>query len=234
MSQLPEMLMTRLDAATVRQAIFFRDDDAGWEQVALRRLLDLFESHQMPLDLAVIPAAVDNGVAAELRRRADRNDLLGLHQHGFAHVNHEVEGRKCEFGAARHRQQQQADIERGRAALHKLFGLRLDAIFTPPWNRCSADTRAVLRELGFSAISQTVEDAGAADDALAELPITFDWQKPRTPRRTLPMDAPIGVMLHHAVMSETDFAQLDRLLAVLARHGAALPRRMRDLVVQPC
>lgn len=234
MSLLPEWLLAQLNATEDRRALFFRDDDAGWEHAALQRLLDLFESHDMPLDLAVIPAAVTDAVAADLRLRSDRWQHLGLHQHGFAHVSHEAVGRKCEFGSMRLREQQRADIESGRQVLQDRFGLRLDAIFTPPWNRCSTETRTVLQELGFSAISQTADDAGLIDDPLVELPITFDWHKPRSPRRALPVDAPIGIMLHHATMTDLDFEQLDQLLTILSRHGGVIAHRMRDLVSPTC
>ena len=94
--------------------VFFRDDDAGWRDDRLLALLDLFAEHALPLDVAVIPAALGEPVAAELRGRAGAR--LGLHQHGFAHANHEPDGRKHEFGpsrplrrsAARHRGRRRA------------------------------------------------------------------------------------------------------------------------------
>ena len=76
---------------------------------------------------------------------------VGLHQHGLAHVNHEREGRKCEFGPSRDAAAQRRDIADGRERLAALLGDRVDPIFTPPWNRCTADTGAVLAELGFAA-----------------------------------------------------------------------------------
>src|SRR4051812_44895721 len=74
-------------------SVFFRDDDAGWADARLCALLDRFERHGLPADLAVIPAALDHRLAGELRRRA-ATQRLGLHQHGFAHRNHEPDGRK--------------------------------------------------------------------------------------------------------------------------------------------
>ena len=149
-----------LDAADRPVRFFFRDDDAGWGDVRLIELLDLFAACSLPVDLAVIPRALDAGLAGELgmRRR------VGLHQHGLAHVNHEREGRKCEFGPARAADAQRRDIEAGRARLADLLGARVDPIFTPPWNRCTADTGRCLAALGFEVLSREAR-AGAAGRA---------------------------------------------------------------------
>ena len=69
------------------------------------------------------------------RQTSGRNDLR-VHQHGFAHVNHEPEGRKCEFGVNRSPQRQREDISRGRDLLRGWFG-DVPSVFTPPWNRCA-------------------------------------------------------------------------------------------------
>ena len=79
---------------------------------------------------------------------------VGIHQNGFAHVNHEREGRKCEFGPSRGFAAQREDIAAGQERLRELLGERLDPFFTPPWNRCTADTGAALVELGFAGLSR--------------------------------------------------------------------------------
>jgi hypothetical protein len=58
--------------------VFFRDDDAGWADARLLALCDLFGALELPLDLAVIPAALHDGLARELRAR----DWRGRHKHG--------------------------------------------------------------------------------------------------------------------------------------------------------
>ena len=90
-----------LDAARAPVTFFFRDDDGGWADLRLRALLDVHEEYGMPVDLALIPDALSPWLIRHLERRASRNGLLGLHQHGRAHVNHETTGRKCEFGESR-------------------------------------------------------------------------------------------------------------------------------------
>src|SRR5918912_1563742 len=102
-----------LDAAAGPVEVFFRDDDAGWSDGRLLDLLDAFADRCVVLDLAVIPAALEPWLAGELRDRADLGEVR-LHQHGYAHVNHEPAGRKCEFGPSRGRAAQAGDIAAGR------------------------------------------------------------------------------------------------------------------------
>ena len=55
-----------------------------------------------------------------------------------------TDGRKCEFGESRSRELQHADIAAGKELLSDLLGPITDPIFTPPWNRCTASTAALL------------------------------------------------------------------------------------------
>jgi len=234
-------LRAALDARPTPVAFFFRDDDAGWDDPALEALLDVFEPHGMPLDVAAIPLATSPRTVELLttRRERGRNDLR-VHQHGLAHVNHEPEGRKCEFGASRSPEQQRDDIARGREVLRELFG-ELPAVFTPPWNRCAPWTAEVLRDLGFTVLSRDVSAGTAGVPGLLELPITVDWF---AKRRKAPVDragrgellaeaaagdGPVGLMLHHEVMSPQDRADVGELLAVVRAHPAASAAHLDEL-----
>jgi peptidoglycan/xylan/chitin deacetylase (PgdA/CDA1 family) len=223
------LLGSALDEAAAPVEVFFRDDDAGWGDARLLRLADLFASHGLPLDLAVIPAELTPGLAAELRSRP-----VGLHQHGYAHLNHQREGRKCEFGSDRSRAQQEADISRGRERLQSLLGDRLDPFFTPPWNRCTRDTGETLVALGFAALSR--EHRAEPLGLLPEVPVHLDVVR-LSPDELDERFAgfvrdggPVGVMFHHAVMEDDDFARADALLALLAGHGKVVPRALAELV----
>ena len=207
-----------LDARAAPADVFFRDDDAGWDDDRLHALLDRFAAHGLPLDLAVIPAALDRRLAAELRRRT-ATQPLALHQHGYTHANHKPDGRKYEFGPHRSPEQQHRDIAAGAARLHDLLGDLSQPIFTPPWNRCTPDTAHALAELGFSVLSREYRAAPLNVAGLRELPIRIDWVKPDAPEQladALAGDAPIGVMFHHAVMDADDLATADALLKLLA------------------
>jgi hypothetical protein len=212
-----------LDRLATPPEVFFRDDDAGWDDARLHALLDRFAHHGLPLDLAVIPAALDHELAHALRRRA-ATQPLGLHQHGYAHRNHEPDGRKYEFGPDRPAQQQHRDIAAGAAHLRELLGDLIQPIFTPPWNRCTRDTGHALVDLGFTVLSREWRAAPLGIESLEELPIRIDWVKRDAPEQlatALADRRPIGVMFHHAVMDGADLARADELLALLADRARA-------------
>jgi peptidoglycan/xylan/chitin deacetylase (PgdA/CDA1 family) len=219
---------------------FFRDDDAGWDDSRLRALLDRFARHDLPLDVAVIPAALNSTLGRELERRVMRGAALGLHQHGYAHANHESTGRKCEFGPSRKAVDQYMDIESGKRLLTEVFGEHVDPIFTPPWNRCTQVTVVSLCALGFRALSR---DADASDLDLLdliELPVSVDWRSRAEKRPTLhelgqrlaqaaARTGPVGIMLHHAVMDDSSLDEVEAVLALLAAHPRAQCVPMREL-----
>jgi len=222
---------------------FFRDDDAGWDDTALLRLLELFHVRSVPIDLAVIPASLSDALACELRaRRGQAPDLLGLHQHGFAHVNHEREGRKCEFGATRSPGAQRDDLVRGRHALERQLGW-CDAIFTPPWNRCTQSTVEALLDLGFETLSRDATAQSLCLGGMRELPVAVDWCKgpgevkmrlssiAQRAAAAVDAGAPVGVMLHHCVMGESDFHHLDALLQTLCSLPGVQCQLMREVAV---
>ncbi len=97
-----DALRAALDTRPTPVWFFFRDDDAGWDDTALEALLDVFEPHGLPLDVATIPLAATSRTVEVIttRQTSGRNDLR-VHQHGLAHVNHEPVGRPCEFGVSR-------------------------------------------------------------------------------------------------------------------------------------
>lgn len=236
-------LRRKLDAATHRVDFFFRDDDAGRADERLFALLDLFERHALPLDVAVIPRALTPALASELRVRvAAAPETLAFHQHGFAHHNHELEGRKCEFGTSRTRELQQRDIEEGRRLLEEAHGLNVSGIFTPPWNRCTAATGEALRACGFRLLSRDVTARPLGIDGLNELPVRVDWFAHRKGVRLSLEElgaslaeaassaaSPVGVMLHHELMDDAELARTDELLALLATHTAVRCHLMTSL-----
>jgi peptidoglycan/xylan/chitin deacetylase (PgdA/CDA1 family) len=236
-------LRRELDAAPAPVTFFFRDDDAGWDDEALLALLELFAGNAVPLDLAVIPATLTPELAAELHRRAlVAPGLVGLHQHGYAHTNHERAGRPCEFGPSRPAEDQKRDIERGARRLHELLGEVVAPIFTPPWNRCTRSTARCLREFGFVALSRDSSAEPVDVPGLQEIRVGVDWLARRKGTRVslrevgdrlaaaVRVDASVGVMLHHAVMGPADCAAVEALLDVVASHPTARCRTMASLV----
>jgi predicted deacetylase len=235
-------LRRALDEAAHPVEVFFRDDDAGWAYDALRAVMDRFAAAGVPLDVAVIPAALTRRLTAELARRvADGGGLVALHQHGWAHTNHEPTGRSCEFGPSRSAADQRADVARGAAVLREAFGVVDAPVFVPPWNRCTATTASVLAELGLAVLSRDSTATPLPGSTVPELPVTADWfgkrrgvRVDREGRGELLAAAarerrPLGVMLHHAVMADPDLEDLGDLLRVVVASPAVRLRTMGDV-----
>ena len=232
-----------LDRISSPVTLFFRDDDAGWEDEKLFRLLDIVTTYQMPIALAAIPMAVGPHLAAELRSiLATGTSLVSVHQHGYAHVNHEASGRKSEFGASRPRDLQRQDLADGRRWLEDLLACALPPMFTPPWNRCTRDTAECLAELGVRVLSRDVAAERFGLASLLELPVSHDWTGRRgvwrgsiawgdTIARAIVPGATIGIMLHHAVMTGDDHRLLSDLLDLLAGRSCISVRQMHDVAI---
>ena len=230
-----------LDRAEKPVRIFFRDDDAGWADDKLYSLLDTFAFAGFPIDLAVIPEALGHDLAGELLiRQQQSKHLIGLHQHGYSHTNYELDGRKCEFGNSRTKQQQKDDIAKGQGRLREAFGTALDPLFTPPWNRCTQDTADCLEELDFRLLSRDVTAAGLESSTLTQVPVHIDWSKiiktatdplpelGQTIADTINNNELTGIMLHHADMDGDKLKPLAALLAVFSSHQNVQGLLLRD------
>lgn len=233
-----------LDAAQGPVDLFVRDDDVGWEDARLWRLLDLFARHALPVDLAVIPMELDAVLARNLCDRAEAAPhMVSWHQHGFAHTNNEPTGRKCEFGTTRGGRLQRRDIGEGQSRLRDLLGSS-DPIFTPPWNRCTPTTGKCLVELGFEVLSLEARASPLAISGLVELPIQIDWFAHRKGvrlnlgefgellARVIERSGRVGLMLHHAQMNSAERAAANELLALFSSHDSVRARRMLELARQ--
>ena len=236
-----------LDEAIEPVTFFFRDDDAGWSDERLFLLLDLFGRHGTPLDLAVIPTALTPALARRIAERVEAQpELIAAHQHGFAHINHEVEGRKCEFGPTRAAALLERDIRHGKHLLEEMLGALVQPIFTPPWNRCGKQTGECLIRLGFRVLSRDYSAEPLRLPGLLEMPVHVDWfarRKGEALKREqmgmliaeLMSDSdPVGIMFHHELMDEGERHAAGELLSLLSLHSRAKCRLMQELVGGQC
>ena len=236
-------LRKTLDAASGTIPFFFRNDDVGWEDARLFALLRIFNNYHVPIDLAVIPKSVLQITAKRLCKLVANDPWqVSVHQHGYAHANHEKIGRQCEFGESRSRELQLADITAGKQRLLELFGPVTESIFTPPWNRCTTITADCLQEAGFSALSRDASATPFNARDLLELPVSVDWfaKRKKVPLTLAELGelvgaaasgpSPVGVMLHHAIMNEEEREKLGKLLQLLSSHSQAHCVLMRELV----
>lgn len=118
----------------------------------LSALLHVFDRHGVPLDLAVIPAALSESLAAHLRA----GPRTGPHGYTSTATPTSTTSRPDARTSSgpRGRHPQQSDIARGRSLLQEAFDAALDPVFTPPWNRCTRGTADTLVALGFEVLSR--------------------------------------------------------------------------------
>ncbi|MCG3163166.1 MAG: hypothetical protein JMDDDDMK_04549 [Acidobacteria bacterium] len=210
--------------------LFFRDDDVDEDEATLRRLLEIFLRREAPINLGVIPGRLTAAGGELLAQSVSAAPaLIELNQHGWLHLNHEREGRKCEFGPGRTYAEQLADIARGQERMTEAFGSDWFPVFIPPWNRCVADTHRALDQLGFRAFSAKRGSSVVTGYRFKEISITldlFNWLDGASLKSAeeivdelsaqLARQQTIGVMLHHKVMDEQAFTFLDAVLDAFA------------------
>ncbi|MBA2555344.1 MAG: hypothetical protein H0V10_16975 [Geodermatophilaceae bacterium] len=233
-----------LDASPYPCPVFFRDDDAGWADQRLFALLDVFDRYGVAVDVAAIPTELRPGLTAALTDRLVGSPLR-VHQHGYAHANHESTERKHEFGPSRQVSAKAADIAAGRVLMREAFGELCDPIFTPPWNRCTPDIADALITQGFGVLSRDSSAPPVQRPGLAEVPVTVDWFGHRKGARWTPdelaariaaaVDAaePLGLMLHHAVTDQAELARVEEVVALLARHPHVRATSIVELAMAP-
>jgi hypothetical protein len=237
---------TSLAGLTEPVTWFFRDDDAGWGDDHLWALAEVFCAAGVPLDVAAIPAEVGTGTARRLAQLVDEG-AVRVYQHGWAHLNHELEGRRCEFGPGRTAAEQYADLTAGRGLLAELLDGRAEPVFVPPWNRCTSVTLDLLAALGFAGLSRDADSARCDHQALGEAGVRVDWARlwrqggPWRVGHALAAAVAdvrqagrgtVGVMLHHAVMGPAELSAAWELLAVVHDHPAVRVSPLATLVRQ--
>jgi len=222
--------------------LWWRDDDAVAASARLDRLVSI--AGDIPISLAVIPAAADPGLAAWLTQpsRSPQAGRLAILQHGWCHTNHDVEGKKSEFPPERSRHAVASDLVAGQARLTALFGAHALAVLVPPWNRFDPCFLPLLAACGFRAIS-CIKPRRAAwpSPGIAQVNVHVDlveWAGNRgfigeevaldrlaghlRARRLGEVDAeePTGILTHHLLQDEATDAFLCRLVATTGAHPA--------------
>ena len=239
-------LRTELDAWPPGAAtLWWRDDDAGPADPALDQLLALVETHAAPIALAVVPAWLDESVAAGIRTGPAG---LRVVQHGYAHRNHEppapdgTRGKPAELGAARSPETALAELAIGWTRLATLVPTRLRPALVPPWNRVADNIRTMLPAAGYRVLSTFGPRPTPAWDAqLREVNTHVDpiqWRAGKrfggpawtldqirhhlAERRAGRVDPaePTGLLTHHRDLTPPAWACLDALLGHLRAHPA--------------
>jgi len=240
MSDLWTDLATELShwqAAGLTATLWWRDDDAVSDTLALRRLSEVAAA---PVALAVIPAEMQPDLP-QLLAATDAAPGLFVLQHGFRHQNYEpAERKKAELGAARPAAAVLAELATGWVMLQRSFGARALPVLTPPWNRIDAAVVAGLPQAGFRGITtylprRQAEPVAGLRQVNTHVDI-IDWHGTRGFLGTEPVldlllrhlrarrqgaadiTEPTGLLTHHLVHDAACWSFLQRLQDWLSRH----------------
>jgi hypothetical protein len=225
-----------LDAALAARAapvaLWWRDDDAGPDDLRLDRLLALAARRGVPVALATVPAALTPAATDRILASAGASVL----QHGVAHADHALHGeRRIELGGSAGPAELQGPVAAGRVQLAAAFGRRFLPVMVPPWNRMAPDVAACLPGWGFRGFSGWADGPPPVPDRLIRVDAHLDAIDWRGGRRCLGADelagrlvtllatgraGPFGLLTHHLVTDEAGFAALDRFLGVVQDRAA--------------
>ena len=219
---------TKLDAELERRTptLWWRDDDAVADTPALHRLMDLADSVDAPLTLAVIPGNLEDSLAPAV---AGRNVTTAVH--GWSHTNHAPpDGKKAEFRDHRPQPTLMDEAKKGKEVLGAAFGPQALPLFIPPWNRM--DEGLPLAAHGYRGVSIFGQREISHTHNLIRFDShldPIDWRGTRSAISTqlmadqiadlLAIDAPIGLMTHHLVHDEAIWSLCEELVSRLAGAG---------------
>ena len=230
-----------------RPATFWwRDDDAAAPTAALRRLLAIATSAQVPLALAVIPAKLRSGVDGLVGEAPS----VRVVQHGYAHINHgancgvKEKGRGAwELGFERGLAPVLEELVAGRDILEAAFPGRVAPVLVPPWNRIDGRVTAGLPGIGYRGLSTFgARPSPSPVPGLIQINAHCDpikWKRGRSfagipacldalvghlrANRHGPDDAvePTGLLTHHLDLDEEAWAFTAELIRRVGEHPAA-------------
>lgn len=243
--RLPEDIWDRIEAtlaASPPGQIFFRADDVAVPSGKQDRLLSMFSKHRMPLCCALVPAwlTADRWHTID-RSVAGRHEFFAWHQHGWTHRNHQITGKKQEFGSAVSTAGKRQAIRQGKKRLTRLLGPLFLPFFTPPWNRVDAETMEILGEEGFIGLSRFRGDTLPPVPGLIDIPVNVDLhtRKDATPEAgwkalleelaTALNSRRAGLMIHHQRMNEEAFSFLGELLERLGDYPHLTPVHFENI-----
>lgn len=241
-------VLDRLEAvasAGRQVAFWWRDDDAVAVTPELDDLLARSARFDVPLALAVIPRDAEPALANRLNGQSG----VVVLQHGYAHRNHAPPtAKKAELGAHRPVDQVLGELSDGYRRMSALFGRRFLHVLTPPWNRITPDVARRRKEIGLVGLSAV---GHVDEDARNVAHIQFDpiaWHRGRRfigtdeanavlvreiDRRLDGSEEPIGLLTHHLVQNAETWAYVDRLLALLTDHRAAVWPSIEEVFDRP-
>lgn len=227
----------------LKARFWWRDDDAIEPTPALDRLLDIANTYQIEVGLAVIPEPATQALADRLRNEPYAKVLL----HGYRHKNYQRKdlGEKAaELGTRRDPAEAIDELRQGKARLEQMFGDSFIPALVPPWNRMTPEIGRGAAAIGLAGRSSFNWFHEAEPHWLQTHIDMIKWKKGRrfigwrssamrfdlqlTRRRNSPAE-PIGILSHHLAMEEDSFRFLEEVHAITSAHPGAEWPPIHDL-----
>ena len=218
--------LARLRDAGRTPMFWWRDDDAAQPTDAVKRLLALSRSADVPVALAVVPLAAVPELFVELP--------ACVLMHGTDHRNRAAAcEKKTEFSATEPEDETLRRLREARERLTALAGERFLPVLAPPWNRIRRSLVPRLPEValrGLSGFGRRGEQARGVMEINTHVDI-IDWHGTRgfigedaalgglISHIVANTGEPTGVLTHHAVHDEAAWRFLERLYDTTRRHG---------------
>lgn len=196
--------------------LWWRDDDAIEDTLALRRLLALTQD-RAPIALAVIPAGLTPSLAPLLRGEAKTISVL---QHGYDHGNRAAAGaKKSEFPPDRPAAEIHTALATGRDRLRENFTEQFVPALTPPWNRFDPRYLSLLPDLGYRGLTTYLSRKTAlAAPGVAQVNTHVDVIDWHDTRGFLGQGATLDLLIGHLAAKRGGQADISEPTGLLTHH----------------
>jgi len=202
-------------------AVVFRYDDYSSlsNEPLEQEILDIFENHDIPLTIGVIPFGVNNpyspepqdlfplyGEKLETLKTFVKKGVAEVALHGYSHQAN-ADSKMTEFSGLPFQRQMDL-ISAGKIHLEDSLNTPI-SVFIPPWNSYDQNTINALEELGFLTLSANKDGLIPESSDLNLLPATCsldDLQEGILAAKKSSTREPILVVLFHAY----DFLEVDK------------------------
>ena len=133
------------------------------------------------------------------------------------------------------------DLLRGRQRLEFILEDDFVPIFTPPWNRCNANTLQMLKKLDYAAVSRHHGSKPLSPGGLPDFYVNVDLHTRKEPSAAAGWNNLLrefeqaitsrlcGIMIHHQMMNDAAFDFLEILLKALISHKNIKCVNFKDL-----